>query len=131
LIRKNVKQVLEIVLEEIKNMSKIVPFRSLFNLKKYPELSEISVVVNDKKQPAGFLFGRDAFIEFLEKLDETFEKNIDDPKRAYTNPAGRLIDAIEAHLTVDPKFTKKLKTSIKNNITGLVSLSEIERFLHV
>jgi len=94
-------------------MNKLITFAKFSKkAKKLDFLSNTSIVINGKGLPLGFVFGRDAFISFLEHLDEEFEKKVNDPKRAFDNPAGRLIDLIEEKLSVNPNFVKELKRSI-------------------
>ena len=80
----------------------------------------------------GFVFGRDSFISFLEHIDSEFEKKVDDPKKAFDNPAGKLIDLIEEKLPLNPKFIKDLRSSIedakKNN---WIPLEKVAQLLHV
>lgn len=114
-------------------MNKVVPFKKFS--KKAQEIvpsADTSVVVDGKGIPLGFIFGRDAFISFLEYIDNEFEKNLDDPEKAFNNPAGKLIDLIEEKLPVNPKFVKEIKEARANaKRTGWVSLEEIERSLNV
>ena len=98
-------------------MNKLIPFTKFLSSKKtkeFPFLSQISVIMKGEKEPVGFAFGRDAFISFLETIDESFEDKVSDPKEAYDNPAGKLIDLIEEKLSVSPDFVKDLKKSVKS-----------------
>lgn len=116
-------------------MNKIVPFTKFTQAKKaadFPFLSEVSVVLNQKGTPQGFVFGRDSFISFLETMDAEFEEKVSDPKKAYHNPAGRLIDLIEETLTVDPRLVKDLKTSAQETKQSeWISLEDVKQSLHV
>ena len=94
-------------------MNKLIPFTKFASkAKKSSFLSNASVVVDTKGVPMGFVFGRDSFISFLERIDSEFEKKVDDQKRAFDNPAGRLIDLIEEKLPLNPKFINDLKLSL-------------------
>lgn len=111
-------------------MNKLVPFKKFS--KKAGNLSGASVVVNDKKIPVGFVFGRDSFISLCTIIDDEFERRVDNPKKAYDNPAGKIIDLIEEHLPVNPKFAKGLKTSINEaRNTRWIPLAEIAHSLNV
>src|SRR3990167_10976741 len=114
-------------------MNRLVSLAKLTKTKKtFPLSSRISVIVNSKRTPLGFVFGRDSFIAFLEKIDEEFEAKVKDPKQAYNNLAGRLIDLIEEKLPVNPKFVKDLKTSISDaKKTRWIPLEEIKHSLNV
>ena len=114
-------------------MNKLIPFAKFSKkAKKLHFLSNTSIVINGKGLPLGFVFGRDAFISFLEHIDEEFEKKVDDPKRAFNNPAGRLIDLIEEKLSVNPNFVKELKRSItETKRPKWIPFDEVIRSLHV
>lgn len=114
-------------------MNKLIPF-SKFSKKAARQafLFNASVIVDEKNIPLGFVFGRDSFISLCTVIDEEFEKRVKDPKIAYNNPAGRIIDLIEEKLPVNPKFRKKLKDSIKGaRKTRWIPLDEITASLHV
>ncbi len=114
-------------------MTKVVPFAKLS--RKYSphvSLDKASVVVDDKGITQGFVFGRDVFISFLEYLDHEFEKRSPDPQKAYDNPAGKLIDAIEENLPLKPTFVDELRRSLSQTKSQKwISLAEIKRILNV
>ena len=114
-------------------MNKLIPFsRFIKTAGKLRFLTNTSVVVDEKKTPIGFMFGRDAFISLLEHFDSEFEKRVQDERLGLDNPAGKLIDLIEEKLPVNPNFTKDLKSAIENaKQSGWVSLQDIKRSLHV
>lgn len=47
---------------------KIIALAKFTKIKSMPYLSETSVIVDEKKIPLGFVFGRDAFITMLEHM---------------------------------------------------------------
>lgn len=99
---------------------------------RFPFLSHTSVIVDGKSIPLGFVFGRDSFISFLEHIDSEFESRVKDPKQAFDNPAGRLIDLIEEKLPVSPHFIRDLKQSlIKTKKFDWIPFEEVIRSLHV
>lgn len=114
-------------------MNKLVPFTKISGYHDtFSFLSEVSVAVDKKGSPVGFVFGRDSFITFLEKIDSEFEKKIKDPKSAYNNLAGKLIDMIEEKLPLNPIFVKELRNSIretKNN--DWISFKDVLKTLNV
>jgi len=113
-------------------MNKLVPFKKFSKQADKFNLSDTSVMVDKTGIPLGFVFGRDSFISFLEYIDNEFEKRIEDPKLAYDNPAGKLIDLIETKLPLNPKFVKDLKSSIsKTRKSDWISLDEISYSLNV
>lgn len=95
------------------DMNKLIPFAKFSKkAERLHLLSNTSIIINEKGTPLGFVFGTDAFVSFLEYMDEEFEKKVDDPRKAFNNPAGRLIDLIEERLLVNPDFIKELKKSV-------------------
>ncbi|SRR6266567_7785082 len=114
-------------------MNKLVPFTKFSKkAEKLSFLSNTSVVVDDKGVPAGFVFGRDAFIALLEHIDDAFEDRVKDQKQAYNNPAGKLIDLIEENLPLNPDFVEELKASQKKTKkSDWIPLEDVVRSLHV
>lgn len=111
-------------------MNKLVPL-SKFS-EKAGKLTKAAVLVDEKGTPLGFTFGRDSFISFLQFFDDEFEKRVENPKKAYNNPAGRLIDLIEEKLPVKSKFISDIKEAKKEaKKTGWVNFEEIEQSLNV
>ncbi len=94
-------------------MNKLIPL-SKFSKKaeKLLSPSQTDVIVDKNGIPLGFVFGRNSFIDFLEKIDSEFQDKVKDPKHAYNNPAGRLIDLLEENLPLNPKFIKSLRESV-------------------
>ena len=115
-------------------MNKLIPFTQFVSAKKNKEffsLSKTSVVIDSEGIPVGFVFGRDAFISFLETIDETFEKKVNDLQKAYDNPAGNLIDLIEERMPVNTKFVKELKKSVeKTEKQDWIPLDEVMRTIN-
>lgn len=113
-------------------MNKLVPFSKFSKVGKNSAISSSSVIVDKNNIPLGFVFGRDSFISLCTIIDEEFEKRVKDPKIAYDNPAGRIIDLIEAKLPVNPKFKAELKDSIQSaKKTRWIPLDEVAAALHV
>lgn len=112
-------------------MNKLVPFSKFTgSIKGQHFLSKTFVVVDENNIPLGFVFGRDSFISFCTTLDNDFEKKVKDLKKAYDNPAGKLIDLIEERLPINPAFTKKLKSSISQaKKSGWIPLETITHSL--
>lgn len=114
-------------------MNKLIPFTKFVKkTNKQPFSSNTSVVVDKNGIPLGFVFGRDSFISFLESIDAQFEEKVKDPKKAFDNPAGKLIDMIEEKLTINPDFAKELKKILKNRKkTDWIPIEEVMNVLHV
>lgn len=114
-------------------MNKLVPFTKFAKKSdKIPPLSKTSIVMSEKGIPLGFVFGRDSFIALLEHIDEQFEKKVKDPKEAFDNPAGKLIDLIEERLPLNPSFVRDLKAALnETKKPDWIPFSEVVRSLHV
>lgn len=116
-------------------MNKLIPFNQFLSIKKTNELyplAKTSVVINNDGMPVGFVFGRDAFISFLEKIDEAFETKTGNSKNAYDNPAGNLIDLIEEKTPLNPQFVKDLKKSVSRaKKQNWIPLKDVMQSLHV
>lgn len=113
-------------------MNKLIPFAKFSKKRgKLSFLSKTSVVIDEKGIPVGFMFGRDSFISFLEHIDAEFEKKVKDQKKAFANPAGKLIDLIEETLPVNPRFVHDLKSSLaKTKQSDWISLEDVVSALH-
>lgn len=112
--------------------NKLIPFKNFSKKAEKLNLSNTSVVVDEKNTPLGFVFGRESFISLCTVIDTEFEKRISDPRKAFDNPAGKIIDLIEEKLPVNPKFANSLKSSIKNaRNTRWIPLEEVSRSLNV
>jgi len=114
-------------------MNGLIPLSKYSKLgNKFSFLSNTSVVVDKKGTPLGFVFGRDSFISLLEKIDGEFEQKIKNPKDAFNNPAGKLIDLIEENLPVDKEFAADLKEAIATaKKRGWIPFKDILRALNV
>jgi hypothetical protein len=93
-------------------MNKLVPLSKFSKKAGKLSPSRTGVIVDKNGTPLGFVFGRNSFIDFLEKIDSEFQDKVKNPKHAYNNPAGKLIDLIEESLPLNPKFIKSLKESV-------------------
>ena len=65
--------------------------------------------------PKGFVFDTFAFLDILSDIDNKLLDKLSDEEyhdKAF-NPAGWLIDKIEAKLPLNPKFIAKIKKSIE------------------
>lgn len=115
-------------------MNRLVPFSKFSRLDsgKQKLLSNASAIVDEKGLPLGFFFGRDSFISLMTIINEQFESSAVDPKAAYNNFAGKIIDLIEEKLPVKAEFVADLRESIaKAQKSGWVPLSEIHRAIRI
>lgn len=114
-------------------MNKLIPWTkfSKSNNRLIPS-DGVSVIVDGKNTPLGFVFHRDSFISLLEKIDDEYEQKIGSPKLSSAGLAGKLIDLIEQNLAVNPKFAAELKQAIATaQKEGWIPFSEIEKSLNV
>lgn len=113
-------------------MNKLIPL-SRFSKKadKLLSTAQTSVVVDKDGTALGFVFGRNAFIDFLERIDGEFQDKVKNPKQAHNNPAGKLIDLIEERLPLNPSFVKDLRKSISTPRKDWIPLEQIAKSLHV
>ena len=96
----------------------------------FPKEFTAAVLTDKKGSPIGFVFDTYSFWDLLCVVDERFEKTASNEEYFNNNPVGWLIDAIEAHLPLNPKLTAKLKKNIEEAKTsGLIPLSEIKHKL--
>ena len=115
---------------------KLIPFsklapRSVFKLNK---ASKAAVFVDKKGTPKIFAFDTFAFLDLLSGIDNIFlDKLSDEEYHDKTfNPAGWLIDKIEAKLPLNPKFVASLKKSIEEaKSKGYIPFEEVIKKLHL
>lgn len=104
---------------------KIVPL-SVFKLNKG---SRAGVVIDKEGVPQIFIFDTPALLDVLSKIDEALVDKIA-PKEYHSrefNPAGWLIDEIEARLPLNPKYVASLKEALNEaNQKGWVPFSKIQ-----
>lgn len=94
--------------------------------------SKAGIVVDAQGKPHLFIFDTFAFLDLLSTIDERLVDHLS-PKLYYSkegNPAGWLIDEIEAKLPVSSKYITSLKQAIKEaQKKGWVSFGKIEQEL--
>lgn len=98
-------------------MPQLIKYTDFLN-KKEKLMQENAYVITDKQShPMGFAFGKDAFIQLLEKMDEYYQDMIPDQRKAYTNPAGRLIDQIEEYIPLKEHFIQDVADTAQQTDT--------------
>lgn len=94
--------------------------------------SKAGVVIDAEGKPHLFIFDTFAFLDLLSTIDERLVDHLS-PKLYYSkqgNPAGWLIDEIEAKLPLSSKYITSLKQAIKEaQKKGWVSFGKIEQEL--
>jgi len=94
--------------------------------------SRAGVVVDRKGKPQLFIFDTSALLDVLSRIDEALVDRLrsDEYHSKQVNPAGWLIDEIEAKLPLKPEYIQSLKDAIDEaNKKGWVPFEKIEREL--
>jgi len=92
--------------------------------------SRAGIIVDKNGVPQLFVFDTPAFLDVLSTVDESLVDRLSDAEyhSKNANPAGWLIDEIEAKLPPNPKFVHTLKQAIgEAKRKGWVPFSKIQR----
>ena len=96
----------------------------------FPKAFKAGVVVDKDGSPRYFVFDSRSLWDVLCAVDTTLEAQVSDEAYVRHNPIGWLIDAIEAHLPLNPKVVAKLKRGLDEaRRLGVVPLEKIKRQL--
>lgn len=96
----------------------------------FPKDFKAGVFLDKHGVPKYFLFDSRSLWDLFCVFDEKFEKSVSDKEYVFHNPFGWLIDSIEEHLPLNPKFVAKLKKSIEEaKRFGYVPFEKIKREL--
>ena len=96
----------------------------------FPKEFKAAVVVDKQGSPQYFVFDTYSMWDLLCAFDEKFEEQVSTKEYVFHNPVGWLIDAIEAHLPLNPRLILKLKKGIEEaKSLGLVPFEKIKRRL--
>lgn len=114
-------------------MNTLMPLKKFMPQSKRLALSANTFVVHNKSGiPIGFVFGRDSFISLLEQIDNQFEELVEDKTKAFHNPAGELIDAIEEQLPVNAQFVHELQQLHRDTkSTDWIPMEQVNTLLNV
>ena len=115
---------------KLKPFSKLVP-SSVLKLEKG---SKAAVFCDKNGVPKGFVFDTFAFLDVLSDIDNKLLDKLsgDEYHDKAFNPAGWLIDKIEAKLPLNPKFVEKLKKSIEEGKKkGYIPFEEVIKKLRL
>ena len=94
--------------------------------------SRAGIVVDQRGVPQLFVFDTPAFLDTLSIIDEALVDKLSDEEYASpkTNPAGWLIDQIEARLPPSPKCIQSLKDAINEaEKRGWIPFPKIQKSL--
>ena len=90
--------------------------------------SRAGMIVDKSGVPQLFIFDTPAFLDILSAIDEALIDRLSDEEyhSKAANPAGRMIDEIEARLPLNPEYVHSLKNAVKEaNTKGWVPFSKI------
>lgn len=106
--------------------------KSLLSKFKLHKDSRAGIIMDKSGVPQLFVFDTPAFLDVLSNIDESLVDHLTDEEYASkeANPAGWLIDEIEAKLPPNPKFIQSLKEAIEEaRKKGWVSFFKIQKNL--
>lgn len=96
----------------------------------FPKEFKAGVVVDKEGSPRYFVFDSRSLWDLLCAVDTTLEAQVSDEAYVRHNPVGWLIDAIEAHLPLNPKVVAKLKKGLDEaRRLGVVPFERIKQQL--
>ena len=79
----------------------------------HPRNFKGAVVADTRGSPRYFVFDTYSLWDLLCAIDTAFEERVSDKAYVFENPVGWLIDAIEAHLPLNPGVVVKLKKGLE------------------
>ena len=94
--------------------------------------SRAGIITDKDGVPQLFVFDTPAFLDVLSTIDESLVDSLSDNEynSKLKNPAGWLIDEIEAKLPLNPKFVQSLKDAIEEaQKKGWVPFTKIQNSL--
>ena len=95
-----------------------------------PKDFKAGVVINKNGSPKYFIFDTYSLWNMLCVSDAKFEETAPSKEYVFHNPIGWLIDAIEAHLPINPELASRLKKGIEEaKKLGLVPFEKIKHEL--
>lgn len=119
------------LLPEKSQSAKLVPWNKIAPLSvfKLGEKSRAGIILDQKGTPQFFLFDTHALLDILSEIDEKLVDRLssDEYHSRTINPAGWLIDEIEAQLPLNPQYIQSLKIAIDEaNKKGWIPFSKIQ-----
>lgn len=116
--------------EQLKT-AKLLAWKKLkfLNVVKLQRRSKAAVVVDKTGKPKLFLMDTSAFLDLLSTIDEPLLEKLssEEYNSKSVNPAGWLIDEIEAKLPLKSKFISSLEKALEeSNKKGWIPFSELQ-----
>ena len=127
LVKRSPKEPVKVItLQAFTNASRALKAAGVAHAKDF----KAAVVVDKAGTPRYFVFDTYSLWDLLCAADEKLEARL--PAREYVmrNPVGWLIDAIEAHLPLNPKLVARLKKGVEEaGRVGVVPFERVKRTL--
>ena len=103
-----------VVIKELKGVKLITWTKSVLSKFKLHKSSRAGIITDKNGVPQLFIFDTPAFLDILSTIDEAIIDKVSDEEYHIKegNPAGWLIDEIEAKIPPNPKFVQSLKEAI-------------------
>ena len=121
-----------LVIKELKGARLVAWTKSILAKLKLHRASRAGIIVDKNGVPQLFIFDTPAFLDILSGVDEALVDRLSDEEyhSRVANPAGWLIDEIEAKLPLNPKYVQSLKDAIEEaKKKGWISFSKIQKGL--
>jgi hypothetical protein len=121
-----------VIVREIKDTKLVSWAKSILAKFKLHKDSRAGIIVDKNGIPQLFIFDTPAFLDVLGTVDEALVDRLSDEEyhSKTANPAGWLIDEIEAKLPPNPQFVQSLKDALEEaRRKGWVSFSKIQKSL--
>ena len=122
------KKIKTLTAPELKNAKLVAWPKSILSKFKLPKDSKAGIVTDKNGIPQLFIFDTTAFLDLLSAIDDALVDRMTDEEyhSKSANPAGYLIDEIEARIPPHPEYIQSLKEAVKEaNEKGWVPFSKI------
>lgn len=121
-----------LVIKKLEGAKLVSWTKSILSKFKLHKDSRAGIIMDKSRVPQLFIFDTPAFLDVLSTIDESLVDRLSDEEYASkeANPAGWLIDEIEAKLPPNPKFIQTLKDAIEEaKRKGWVPFSKLQKNL--
>ena len=119
-----------LVVKGLKGSKLVAWTKSILSKFRLHKDSRAGIILDKNGVPQLFLFDTPAFLDILSTIDEALVDRLSDKEynSKTANPAGYLIDEIEAKLPLNPKFVQSLKDAIEEaNRRGWIPFSKVQK----
>ncbi len=121
-----------LVVKKLKGAKLVSWSKSMLSKSKLNKDSRAGIIVDKNGTPQLFVFDTPAFLDVLSTIDEALVDRLPDDEynSKSSNPAGWLIDEIEARLPLNPKYIQSLRDAVEEaKKRGWVPFSKVRRSL--